>query len=158
MPIFQKSHFGKKSTKPFFRNFSAGFAYYCEENCFFWAINHAESEKIVNFSRRPHILKIFDFFQKSPNFFFQNSQNWRSEKFFYEDLTSNRIPWLILPLSWIGFGKISIGGKAINLSSFLPNSSPLCHGPCYEIVQWGKNKYPMVLWVRNYGTNKIVTF
>jgi hypothetical protein len=38
---------------------------------FFWAIDHAESEKIVYFNSRPHILKNFDFFQKFQNFFFQ---------------------------------------------------------------------------------------
>ena len=31
----------------------------------------------------------------------------------------NRIPWLILPLLWIGFDKICIGKEEINLSTFL---------------------------------------
>jgi hypothetical protein len=46
------------------------FCVFFSQKRFFWAIDHAESEKIVYFNRRPDILKNFEFFQKISKFFF----------------------------------------------------------------------------------------
>jgi hypothetical protein len=71
---------------------------------------------MVYFNRRPHIMKIFVFFQKFQNLFFSK----------FSKLSDLAAFLLNFDLK-IGSGKICIGKKVIHLSMFFPISGPLFH-------------------------------